>query len=157
MLYLIRPTAPPSWIDLPEHFVDVVLEHGAADLAVLEWKPAEGLKSHPAVIRLALRYGAPCSAGIVVKGTDLVSFTWLVELLQLEKPRLQDLPSENLMEVLAPGWKQRSRELDERVAESMAAKVEEVREDLEDELAKPVKQDLVEHWQKLGGRLPDPV
>lgn len=157
MLYLIRPTAPASWIDLPGHFLDIAVKHEAADLAVLEWKPAEELKFHPTVVRLALRHGVPCSTGIIVKGTDLVPFTWLVDLIQLKKPRLQDLPNEELMEVLAPGWKQRSRELDERVAESMAAKVEEVREELEDELAKPVKQDLVEHWQKLGGRLPDPV
>lgn len=159
MLYLIRPTAAISWIDLPTHFLDIVVNHEAADLSVLEWKPAEELKFHPTVVRLALRHGVPCKTGIVVKGTDLVPYTWLVDLIQLSQPthRLQDLPNEDLMEALTPGWKQRSRELDKRVAESMAAKVEQVREELEDELAKPVNQSVVEHWQQLGGRLPDPV
>ncbi|BCK57032.1 hypothetical protein NWFMUON74_48040 [Nocardia wallacei] len=59
--------------------------------------------------------------------------------------------------MLAPGWKRKSRKLDERVAASLATKIEEVRSELEDELAKPAAQELIDHWRRLGGRLPDPI
>ncbi|MFI6960029.1 hypothetical protein ACIBJI_42005 [Nocardia sp. NPDC050408] len=159
MLYLIRPPRTVEWVDLPHHVLDIAVEHGGLDLARLQWVPTEQIKFHPAILRLALRSGVPCSAGIVVKGTDLVPYTWLLELYEVSKKpaRLQDLPNEDLMEFLTPGWKERSRELDERVAQSMLDTITRAERELAEELANLPTEGVVQHWRELGGALPDPV
>ncbi|WKG13599.1 hypothetical protein QX204_34160 (plasmid) [Nocardia sp. PE-7] len=159
MLYLIRPQQTVDWVDLPHHFADVAAEYGEPDMALFNWGPVEQFGFHSTVVRLALRFGIPCSTGIVVRGTDLVPFTWLLDVAKLaETPvRSQDLPNEDLMETLMPGWKQESRNMDERVAAAMTAKATELREDLDEELNKPTVPELVQHWRNLGGVLPDPI
>ncbi|WP_280256122.1 hypothetical protein [Nocardia wallacei] len=71
---------------------------------MLDWRPTEELEFYPTVVRLALRQGLPCSTGIVLRATDLVSFTRLGDLLKIKPVKTQDLPSEDLMEMLSLWW-----------------------------------------------------
>ncbi|MBF6522822.1 hypothetical protein [Nocardia farcinica] len=160
MLYLIRPPQTVEWIDLPHTLVNLVDEHPEIDLARLEWKPTESIGFHPTILRLALRAGKPCSAGIVMKGTDLVPYTWLLQLIEQSQkplPKLQSLPGADLMEHLIPGWSEQNRELDERVAQSLRDTIARARRELEEELDAPTADGLPQHWRDLGGALPDPI
>ena len=82
----------------------------------------------------------------------------MVDILQKELRRdSTDVPHADLMESLAEGWTEHTRELDRQVATSQAATVERARGDLIKALEAPVSDALTEHWQNLGGGLPPPV
>lgn len=160
MLYLIRPSHTVDWIDLPSKLVEIAQEHDEIDLAGLDWRRVEQFEFSSTVLRLGFRYGIPCSAGIVVRATDLVSYAWALEAFERANkptPCIQDLPGQGLMEALMPGWAQHVHELDTEVAASAWSNFEKLGDDLAEELSKPVRPELVQHWRDLGGVVPDPA
>ena len=155
MLYLISPTAPLQWCNMPARStMELAREHGA-DLARLEWQPAERPYDTD-LVRLAPRHGHPCSAGIVVDAGDVYTLghAELIRRSQADVEQAQEnLRANNeLMERLIPGWTEHGRELDARIARSSEDAAARADREAEELLAGEPNPDLVSHWRGLGGQ-----
>lgn len=162
MLYLVRPLGQLSWSDLPASLVLSVVGERSVDLARLDWKPSE-LAPSADLVRLALRHGTACSAGIVVDGIIVSDFLRPAELAKLTRESSvvaerakAALPNE-IMEQLMPGWGEHGRKLDADVAQSMSEEIDRSARELETLLSAPVDDDLLGHWQSLHGVTPEPL
>lgn len=159
MLYLVKPTGEMVWNDLPAEMVlEAAAEHGA-DLSQLGWQPAER-RADETTVALALRYGTKCPTGIVLDGAYVVKQHRPALLTQTHEQAARSNQAafetgKALMERAIPGWTDNSRALDDRVNESHRRQVEAAQADVDQALARQdVNPDLVEHWLRLGGRIP---
>ena len=162
MLYLVRPLGQLSWSDLPASLVLSLAGEHSVDLASLEWKPSELVPSAD-LVRLALRHGTACSAGIVVDGIIVSDFLRPAELAKLTREsrvvaeRAKAAMPEEIMEQLVPGWAEHGRKLDAAVAQSMSDEIDHSMKELEALLAAPLDEALLQHWQSLHGVIPEPA
>jgi hypothetical protein len=162
MLFLVRPNLTLRWIELPASLLRDLQQQGGIDLADLSWQDSEGPLTTEAV-RVALRHGVPCSVGIVVEAIYIIELGRADEIretharAQAAQDELRASPSGELMEAIAPGWGEQGRQLDERIAASAADVIAEAEEDAAQLLAAPVKAELLEHWRRIGGPVPDPA
>lgn len=165
MLYLIRPDFRVEWDNVSSRAaISAAAEHGA-DLAGLDWKPAEEVGYSDQLLTVALSRGTACSAGLVLRGTDVSVLTRPARLYETATEaeqahaRLRSSESfrrtENFLEAQMPGWKAHGEETDRAVSESVKASISEAMQEAEDLLSQPSQDELVHHWEKLGGRLPD--
>jgi len=160
VVYLIQPHGPLLWNSVSDRMTfGAVREHGA-DLAQLDWEPSE-LPFTPDMLRVALRHGVACSAGLVLGDGEVARLGRPGELrgiIASSPQRRQGLASADaVMERVDPGWMERQRELDAGVNESVEQQAQQADRDVAGLLAAPVQPDLVEHWRSLGGRLPEPL
>lgn len=159
MLYLIQPDRTMSWCDMPaaEQMLDIARENDA-DLARLDWTPLERVADDD-VVRLAVRRGVACSAGLVVAGIRMYLLDHPNELLANYRAAQSSSDAvrrqhDAWMERLVPGWTAERDEFDAGIAQTFEAKLAEAEREAADELAGEADADLVAHWQSLGGRLP---
>jgi len=152
-----------EWVDyFDQSFIDEAVARGH-DIGVLEdwWKPAES-RAESAVLRVALRHGTASAAGIVIPGIHVAQVRRPGELAALaaESERVKRdgaatfAAVDEYIEAQSPGWIAYGKELDERVRESMERTRQEALAEAQKELDAPVKDDLVEHWKRLGGPVP---
>lgn len=140
--------------------IELARENGV-DLANLPWQPAEARSFSHDLLRLALRYGGPCSTGIVLSAIDVVDLGRSDELRLLNHQssgahtelRGQDM----FMERLIPGWTEHGEELERKITQSMERAAREADDDLAEQMAAAPKPELENLWSRLGGELPDPI
>ncbi len=161
MLYRLSPPGEVTWSDLPTETIQLAQDNHA-DLARLLWAPTETRAFSSDLLRLALRYGVPCGDGIVVSAVDVADLGRADELRLLNRQSSdahRELRSTNgaFMEQLSPGWTAQGEELDRRIIESTEHTAREAEADLDEQLAATPKPEVVEHWNRLGGNLPDPL
>lgn len=158
--YQVRPHHAVLWTDFPDLSLNRLAdEFDQASTRLqwdqMEWQPAQ--RSFQYTLRLALRYGIATPQGIVIGGLDMVPLTHLEELLGLRSRRQSELPGQDLMEALIPGWKKHGDDLDDRVEASLRASQAAARRELDEALGINPKPGLTVHWTRtLGGTLPEP-
>lgn len=155
LMYLIEPNGQVSWTDIPESMLlDAVKEHDA-DLGKLDWRDDTERKFTDQLLQIAIRHGVACSTGIAIPVSAISSVEQPAKLLEahanVAKSQQNLGASENLMEALAPGWKADTERLNSEIAKSTAESVERFQRDADKVLNTPINEELVVHWQKLGG------
>lgn len=161
MLYRLTPPNRVTWCDMPSRGILQLAQENSVDLARLPWAPAEARTFSKDLLRLVLRYGIPCSDGIVVSAIDVVDLGRSDELLLLNHRSTEvhgELRAQHpFMEQFFPGWTAHGEQLDGQVSESMERAAREAEDDLAEQLTAAPKPDVVEHWFRLGGDLPHPL
>lgn len=161
LLYRLSPPSHVTWCDMPSRGTIKLAQENDVDLARLPWEPAEARTFSSDLLRLALRYGIPCSDGVVVSAIDVVDLGRSDELRLLNHQSTEvhsELRTQNpFMEQLFPGWTAHGEELDRRISETMESTAQEAEDVLVEQLAATPKAEVVEHWSRLGGDLPDPL
>lgn len=158
MYYLFTPNRTTRWLNLSHDMIELARQNNPnLDITTaLDWDDAERPLDNP-TLALVLRYGLSGAAGIAVDVGDLVPLDHLRRLMEIE-PRNSAMPIDDVIEQMSPGWKERGRQLDAQIAESMSKAVEEAQRDyvaaLDD---RPVDDTLVAHWRAMGGVVPNHV
>lgn len=160
MLFLVQPHSL-KWADVPaKPVLDIARENPSADLAGLEWRADEAFTLSSDDVRIALRYGVPCSTGLVVDAIVLLDARQPDQLrvmaIESEETRraVRDSATADLLERMFPGHREHSEKLDDQVAGSMRGAIERAQEDARRLFEKPVNPQLLEHWESLGGLTP---
>lgn len=167
MLYFVKPFGL-EWTDNVGQEVINFARDAGKDLGTLTdwWKPSERERTEDD-LRAALRYGIAATGGIVVAATHVVTVhrPHTLRLLTVESavrmqkyrasPQVQAI--DDVMEQMAPGWKEHGVELDQDVANSMKESLREAEAESAEELAVAVQPDLVRHWELQGGVAPSPL
>lgn len=166
MLYLVQPDRRLQWTaNVGQEVLDLAAQSGK-DLAQLDWWEDASSRADDDVVRVALRYGQACSAGIIVDGRHVVVVRHPSELrrtfAEAAANRAEIAPAieeaDRFIETQIPGWVQSGRDLDDRVEESLSQSVREADRDAMEELSRQApKEELVAHWARLGGAMPDPA
>lgn len=150
-----------QWSDVGEDVVErIVQDHPdrALDLSRLSWEPFNEWPLDADTVRMALRHGTPTSEGIAVGVQNIVPLHHFRQVRSFLPRDSTDIPEADVLDQALSGWRERTRELDARVDASRSRTIEQARRDL-DEAFEAVQPDaaLVEHWQRLGGPLPNPL
>ncbi|MGX5654366.1 hypothetical protein ACWKWC_06290 [Geodermatophilus nigrescens] len=161
MLYLAQPNGALKWEDIPaQSTLEAAAKYGR-DLSGLSWKDSTERTLTLDVLRVALRHGVACSAGLVVDAGLVVQLGHAGEIRRTSSNAQQArdlLVRENqVMEQISPGWTEHGRQLDAEIAKTTDKAIREAEEDAAEILAAPAIPALIKHWRKLGGRLPDPL
>ncbi len=158
MLYRLAAPTRVTWTDFPMK-LDDLQQHGV-DLDRLEWENTVELRFSDNLLRIALRHGVATAGGIALDALHTVDLgrSDLLRDLQRQTDELRaEIRTKNgaFFESIMPGWTKAGEELDQRARESSDEAGREADEDLAVVLAAPVKPELVEHWRRLGGWIPD--
>jgi hypothetical protein len=160
MYYLLKPDATVLWSDASEFMIQrLQKDHPELDIDLrrLDWQPAERWFD-AGLLNTALRYGIKVADGIVVSGQALVPldyFRSMEAILHKEVKRdSTNVAHADMFEAMMPGWKQSTRELDDRVLEAQRSTVERAQREMLAAFSKPMDPALSEHWQNLGGSIP---
>lgn len=159
MMYLVRPVEL-LWTDIGHISPEEIVEMGGNLEAIDDWQLSDRSLER-SDIAVALRYGIPVKAGIVVAAIHVVVQQRPRELREVHEkakrsgqhPQIK-ATEEFIDKYLIPGWKKHGEELDQRIDEQSEKLVEEALEEARNELAVPVKPELVEHWRGIGGIVP---
>lgn len=157
MLYLLHPCQPLQWCDMPHGTTDYIKPD--TDVSGFGWQPAEERAMTDALVALALRYGHAVPLGLVVDGVSVSNVDRAEKLLALMAEsqeihaKLRDSDAYKLLDQLMPGHAEETARLDREVDASMLESVKEARADLAEDLSAPIKADVAEHWQRLGGHM----
>lgn len=158
-LYLVPATGPLAYVDLPGIGLAEALKF-SPDLARLDWQPTDLTRTWDDV-RLALRHGEPVPSGLVVEGLLIKDLRREDELRTLNtdvRTSQEDVAHiDDAFESVAPGWKAKGEELNEEIDEIVGSSARKHRARVEELLGAPPQTHLVDHWQTLGGSLPDPL
>ncbi|MDX2340106.1 hypothetical protein NJC10_00220 [Micrococcus sp. M4NT] len=158
MLYRVQPYGAVTWTDTPQSLVDLVLAE-EMDLDRLEWQTAD----QPAqiVLDMALRYGVPTSTGLAVgmRYPGQVARPAMLRDLyrQIREHRASaayQAAEAQVNAVMGEDYAAYGRELDARIDESSARSIAEAEEEAAELYRAPLRQELVDHWTKLGGATP---
>ncbi|HEY8587919.1 MAG TPA: hypothetical protein VIL55_00060 [Naasia sp.] len=153
MLYLITPSAGVSW--------SATSRQASDEIGGLDWAPAE-LRADASIVRLALRHGRAAHGGIVVDSVHLNDHNRMRRLLDTQSEarsvRAGMGDDYDAMESRSEGGRARREAQDARIdaaADSdIASSRATVREALRQDSVDP---ELVDHWRRLGGSVPDPL
>lgn len=158
MLYLLHPYQRLQWCDMPRLTTEYI--KADTDVSGFGWQPTEERGMSDALIALALRYGHAVPLGVVVTGVAVSNVDRAERLLavlaegQDVHAKLRESDAYKLLDQLMPGHREETARLDREVDASMMQSVVEARADLAEDLAAPIKADVAEHWQRLGGQMP---
>jgi len=161
MLYLLEPSTRLAWTNMPTDVVKLAREQGV-DLASLDWEPSERVMTDD-MLRIALREGVACSRGLVVSGVSLAEEGRGDEIRQAgaaaRAAHEAIRPQVEVVERAIYGKDSAAQraDLDARVAASNERAAVNADDDLREQLKQPVRNELVEHWRRLGGRVPEPA
>lgn len=168
MLYFVKPFGQlMRTANADQTLLDLSRTQGK-DLGLMTdwWENAER-PSNDDDVRVALRYGIAATGGIVVDDRRVVTVQLLSTLRALaggngvrvaEYNATPEVKRVNYyLEQMIPGWKERSLETDDGVAESLKHALRESEEEAAEELAVPVQPALLRHWERVGGVIPRPV
>lgn len=159
-MYLVGPRYTLQWTTMAGYSLEKLIKMGANLEGITDWKPADN-PATTADVAIALRYGIPVRAGIVVDAILIRDQHRAAELHQLhenvktshEHPTIQ-ATDEFIDKYLAPGWKQEGEELAQRIAEDNKKSVREAQQKAQRDLEAPMKDELIAHWESLGGIVP---
>jgi hypothetical protein len=158
MLYVLRPNGVLMSTDLPNS--ELARMEAGTDVALVG--EFDELRADEVTVRLALRHGEPCSAGLVLSGGLLAIQAHPDQLVQLQaNSREAHRASEDAwgerLEQMSPGRAERRGQLDDAVDEDRVRSIAMAEREIEEQLQATPRQALVAHWQALGGDLPDPL
>jgi hypothetical protein len=163
MHYLLKPDATVWRSDMDSALITRLANDNPdlmIDLGRLDWKKSD-MPFDAGILNIALRQGTAVTAGLAVSAIDvhpLAYYHQMVAILNKELGRdSTKVPHADLMESLAEGWAEHTRDLDNQVAAAQAQTVKRAKAALVTALNAPVSDALAEHWQNLGGSLPPPV
>lgn len=159
-MYLVGPRYTLQWTTVAGYSPEKIVEIGGNLEGISDWKDADNPAS-PVDVAVALRYGIPVRAGIVVDAIYVLDQHRAAELYQLhenvktshEHPQIK-ATDEFIDKYLAPGWKEQGEELSQRIAEDNARSVQEAERKAQRDLEAPMKEELIAHWESLGGIVP---
>ncbi len=160
MLYRLRPPTILEWSGFPGFdTLRIALEH-QLDFDRLDWKPTESLVFSRDLLRIAVRHGATSPTGLILDAQHAIDLGRADELrvLQMQMDTVQAERRANTgsrMERVLPGWTAAGEKLDADVRESTEREALGASADLEAALAAPAREELTEHWARLGGSLAD--
>lgn len=160
MMYLVGPNNTLQWTTVAGYSPQKIVEMGGNLEGITDWKPADNPAS-AADVAVALRYGIPVRAGIVVDAIYILDQHRAAELFQLhenvrtahEHPTIQ-ATDDVIDKYFAPGWKQQGQELAQQLADDNARSVREAERKAQRDLETPMKEELIAHWESLGGIVP---
>jgi hypothetical protein len=160
MLYRLRPPADVTWCDYPVRDILDLAAQSGADLDRLDWRLATDTTLSSDLLGLALKHGVATGSGIVLDGQYVYVLgrpDQLRTTLFASDQAHHELRESNgvFMEQVLPGSRKHGEELDRKVRESTAPVVQEAVDNLTRALAAPTKRELEQHWEQLGGQLPD--
>ncbi|MEU8635156.1 hypothetical protein AB0C38_23500 [Amycolatopsis sp. NPDC048633] len=158
MLYLLLPDLGMKWIDLPARMVLEGARKRKLDLGGLNWELSER-RADDAIVGLALRSGLPCSIGVILDAGEVsvldhpgdIRRAHAASAAAQEKLRVS---TGAMMENIMPGWTADTARLDELVAESAESAIARAEQERAELLALPIKEEVLEHWRKIGGKAP---
>lgn len=162
MLYLLLPDRTMKWVDLPAQSIYKLAKENQADMANLPWDALDR-RADDITLRLCLRRGHTCSAGIVVGGEELAVMQTPQNILKAQAASkdahkaLDASPTAELLERLMPGNAKEKQRLNAEADTATAQALDNAVAELEGALAAEPHPDLVEHWRHLGGTLPSPA
>ncbi|MBB2921283.1 hypothetical protein [Cellulomonas cellasea] len=160
MLYRIKPNRSIDWVDMSARTVFAAVDEHGGDLDRLEWLQAERI-ADDATLRLALRFGRPSAVGIIVDAGDLVVLDHGRRIREAHAEAVAFRPEYRKtlekLEVVLPGTLAEEDRSNAAVDESIQAGLVESDEDLAEAFRTPVRDSLVDHWERVGGVLPDPL
>jgi hypothetical protein len=159
VLYLISPPGTVRWCTMPaQSTIELATEHDA-DLSLLEWQLAEEQSFTNDLLQLTLRHGHPCSTGIVIDAGLVYALGHgdriRVSQIGVQQAQQQLHDNNQLMERLIPGWIEHGQQINARIAEGSQAAAQEADAEVAELLSSAPNPTLVDHWQDLGGRLPN--
>lgn len=157
MLYLIEPDGGMKWSNLPAQQVLTAARESDADLSLLDWEASERTLDED-TLRVALRHGVPCTAGLVIEA-GLVGEQGQAEHIRethrdAQRAHAALQTQDALMENLLPGWTESGRELNARVDEGSESAAREAEGRAARRLNTSPDPALIDHWTSLGGELP---
>ena len=160
MYYLIKSDFTVLWCDVSEFMIQrLQKDHPEIeiDLRRLEWLPAER-RFDAGLLNTALRYGVAVADGIAVSGQALVPLDYYRNMEAILHKEIErdstKVPHADMFEALMPGWTQNTRELDDRVLASQRSTLDRAEREMVQAFSKPINPALSEHWQNLGGSIP---
>ncbi|MCW2810342.1 MAG: hypothetical protein JWP61_800 [Friedmanniella sp.] len=153
MLYLLIPPDTLMCCDTPRA--------READPTSLRWT-GSGRCATDDMIRVALRYGTPCSGGIMVDAIMVEDLDWATTLGRSIEQRncdraLARSASDGRIEAAVPGWARRSDRADARIESAVSLVMDELDARAAQELRAPADPDLLEVWARSGGRVPPAI
>lgn len=160
MLYRLRPLVDLTWCDVPGSTIELAERHPGAELDRLTWLPTEAQPFTNDLVKIALRHGAVTASGIALDAVHTADLGRPAELRRTQQDvddaqaKVRVSSTGQLMEQLIPGWTASGEELDAQIGTSTDEAIREAEEDLAEVLNAPERPELVEHWTRLGGRLP---
>jgi hypothetical protein len=160
MLYRIRANQTTEWVShFDKKIFGLFAEHGGT-VDDLEWKPSERIVDGD-TIRLALRYGVRSQIGLVVDSGDLEPLDHRDQMMKSHAEGLARRPehrklAENI-EPIMPGRLVHQDHLDSEVDASVRETIGRAQAKFLRAVETPVDATLVQHWQSLGGRIPEPL
>ena len=163
MLYRVEPNTNVTWADYPLSLIDQLEREGhVIDLDRLDWQESE--QPYALILKLALRYGKPTRAGIVVEARYVSKVTRpallrktygdLVAHRESEGYKRAEAHANAAVEIMfgkGVEWERYGRELDAQLDESHRQSVSEADEDARQVLSQPCDETLMEHWRAIGG------
>lgn len=158
MLYLIEPNGPLKWDDIPTHMALEATKIHGVDLGRLPWQDSERLVTAD-TIRVALRFGIPCSRGIVIEPIHLIDLdradALTKSLADVKQSQAALSANDDWMETLLPGWKETGQKLEASIDASTLKSIQEAEAKATELLGSPVSKTLLSHWRTFGGQDPD--
>ncbi|MCR2816873.1 hypothetical protein [Microbacterium jiangjiandongii] len=167
MLYFVKPFGQLTWTANADQTVLDLARTQGEDLGLMTdwWENAER-PSNDDDVRVALRYGLAATGGIVVDDRHVVTAqlrSTLRALAAEDGVRTAEFDTtpqvmrvNYYLEQMIPGWKERGL-TDDGVAESLKHALRESEEEAAEQLAVPVQPELLRHWERAGGVIPQPV
>lgn len=157
MLYLIAPDAPLRWSDLPASVAFGTAAQPGADLAQLDWQVSER-PVDDAAVRLAIRYGVPCSEGLVVDA-NLIAAQDQAALVRHARAAAdgESTPKSGWIEGRFLRWTAGDHETASTVARSSERVASAVTSRAAEAVGAEPDAALMDHWTALLGRLPVPL
>jgi hypothetical protein len=155
MLFRVQPGQGIMWSDIDASLVDLLRE--GVDLDRLEWQPVGSGHRFSDVLAIALRHGTRTGTGIAFPAHHLSAVERPQKLMRnyedLKKasrhPAIQ--AADERREKVSPGWIEAGKVNDKAVWESVWETVLDAEKRAAEVMSAPVRGDLAEWWQELGG------
>lgn len=161
MLYRLRPPMILEWSGFPgfETFESVLERH--FDFDRLDWKLAESLVFTRDLLRIAVRYGARSSTGLILDAQYTLDLGRAGRLRAVRTRGMGTVPAEQRATTGpdtgsdVPGRPGAGETLDADRCERTEREASRAAVDLGAILAAPTRDELTGHWVRLGGSLAD--
>lgn len=160
MLYRLRPPMVLEWSGFPGFDTFETAREHQLDFDRLDWKPTESLVFSQDVLRIAVRHGVTSSTGLILDAQHTIDLARADELrvlnMQMDTVQAdQRAQAGSRMERVLPGWATAGEQLDADVRKGTEREARKATADLKATLATPAREDLTQHWTRLGGSLGD--
>lgn len=159
MLYRVQPNGRVTWNEMSRSlFEDIGVEK--IELDRLDWQDVEEPIRPADVLAVAVRHGFPTGSGLAVEAHHISALrrpgTLRESYANLKKAAAhpQIKATDEIIEQMAPGWIESGKRNDAAVEESTQQSIREAEDKARAVLDAPVKEELADHWGRLGGIAP---